>query len=79
MSCCGCLCLHCARSCELSLLYFTPGELPAGTVACFNCIEYTGCRQRRLWREDCEGYIEARLWTERRAEEMRKKWRIIQS
>ena len=80
MSCYNCICPGCVLNCELDPQFFTLGEFPPDAEACFNCddcIEYTGTKQKRLWREDCENYIEARKYSEYRASQMRKKWRVI--
>ena len=80
MSCYGCVCRYCARSVELELLYFSPGEIQ-GEEACFSCDEcrrYTGdLSMSSQWRPDCPEQIEARKHIEARAAAMRKKLKIV--
>ena len=78
MSCYGCLCHSCARNCEQDMKYFTPGEFQGD--ACFNCddcAEYTGHWTHHARKPECEEYIEARKYSEFRARQMRKKWRVL--
>ena len=81
MSCYGCLCRTCARSVELDLRYFTPGELPPGVEPCFSCDEcryYDGdWRKGYQKRAECSGYVEARKHAEAAAAAMRRKMKII--
>ena len=67
MSCYGCKCDTCARNAELSLSYFTPGEVVEVSDICYfcdDCVEYVGAPMRNLFKTDCDGYSEARKYTE---------------
>lgn len=81
MSCCGCACLFCARSCELAPQYFTRGELPDGAEVCFTCDEcrvYTGDPGMSIRRRaECPDQIVARKRIEAEAAERRSRFRLI--
>lgn len=81
MSCYGCKCNFCARSCELYSGYFTTGEVTDIEKVCYTCDEcrhWDGdYRKRSQWRGQCEGYQEAAKYTEARAQAMRRSFRVI--
>ena len=81
MSCHGCKCYFCARSCELYAGYVTVGEITDVALVCYTCDEcryYDGDHQKRSqWRGECSGYMEARKYTEARAAALRGKFRVI--
>ena len=81
MSCYRCKCNFCARNCELPSFYVTIGEIKAAEQICFTCDEcrhYDGDhRKRSQWRGECEGYIEAKKYTEACIEARRRRFKII--
>lgn len=81
MSCRGCACLFCVRSCELDVRYLTIGELPDGVEVCWTCDEcqyYTGDRSLGYqWRPECPEQIIARKRIEAVADANRRKLKLI--
>jgi hypothetical protein len=81
MSCYQCKCNLCARSAELGLAYFTPGEIQNVEDICYTCDECThwsgDWRRRSQWREECPGYVEPKKLTEAHALCARQKFTVI--
>lgn len=82
MSCYGCKCNFCARNCELPSFYVTIGEIRVAEHICFTCDEcrrYDGdYRKRNQWRSECEGFIEAKKYTETCIEARRRSIKVIE-
>ena len=82
MSCYGCKCNFCARSCELYVGYFTLGEVTDVEQVCYTCDEckwFDGDHSKRSqWRGECEGFMEAQKYTQARADALRRNFRVIQ-
>ena len=85
MTCAGCMCNFCARSCELYSGYFTPGEVDECCFTCDDCRNYDGDhRKKSMHRFKCPYYIKPQKYAEmenRRAEAKaktaRSKFRLI--
>lgn len=76
--CGGCVCYRCAHSVEIPRQYFTPGECTEPCFSCDECRCYDG--DRRKWsqrREECAGFIEARKYTEAKAQVARASFKVI--
>jgi hypothetical protein len=78
MSCYGCKCNFCARSCELYSEYVTIGEVDDCCFNCDECREFDGDHRKRWrFRQECEEFIEAQKYTEARAAAMRRNLQVI--
>lgn len=79
MSCYGCKCNLCARSCELYSEYITIGEVDECCFTCDECKHFgNDWSKRSQWRKDCDKYLEPAKLAAMRAEAYRKKFKVIQ-
>lgn len=77
MSCLGCKCIFCARNVDLSLEYFSPGEIKKASDLCYDCDACEGIGKQNLYKRGCPRFKEAVKSIEARITAARKKLKII--